>query len=262
MKPWPAFLAIALAACSDLGAEAFSSGNLSTVNPMRLALVEPRSNTTVKFLVPGSSGPPTVKSQIVEVPAKLAVYGVANPANDTLARVRFPILAVNNPYTKKTCVITGYNGSNGYYVTNASGNLQNYTFGSGIMWRESFIELPTVQGSVDTAIARFDTDFDAEKLMQIERQAVFSPDINLISAASDYYFSDEPGAGGGDAGAKIESLDLTDGVLRMDVRNPITKMPATFWVDLKAKKVIKSVVNGQEMDLTTGKPFAVPLKKN
>jgi len=262
MKPWLVFLVIALAACSALGAEASSSGNLSMVNPMRLALVEPWTNTTVKFLVPGSSGPPTVKSQIVEVPAKLAVYGVAEPTNSTLTRVRFPILAVNNPYTKKTCIITGYNSNNGYYVVNASGDLQNYTIGSGVMWRESFIEIPAVQGGMDAAIARFEADYDAGKLMQIERQAALALDINLKSAASAYYFSDVPGAGGGAVGAKTESLDLTDGVLRMDVRNPSTKIPATFWVDLKAKKVIKSVVNGQEMDLTTGKPFAVPLKKN
>jgi hypothetical protein len=49
------------------------------------------------------------------------------------------------------------------------------------------------------------------------------------------------------------------------IPNPVTKIPASFWIDLKAKKVIKSVVDGREMDLSavgTHKTYAVPLMKN
>jgi hypothetical protein len=39
------------------------------------------------------------------------------------------------------------------------------------------------------------------------------------------------------------------------------KFTGSFWIDLKEKKTIKSVVDGVEMDLNTGTPFPVPLRK-
>jgi hypothetical protein len=45
------------------------------------------------------------------------------------------------------------------------------------------------------------------------------------------------------------------------LHNPSTMKPAKFWIDLKAKKITKSVVNGQEMNLNTGMPYAIPLAK-
>ena len=219
--------------------------------------------------MPGSSGPPTVKSQIVEVPGKLGVYAIADPPNNTTAGIRITILAVDDPYTKKTCILDGpVNLNNGsrpifyqFYVSDGPG-LRGYGIGPSIDWRGSYLELPTAPGSMDRAIARFEAEFDGAKLLQIDKSVAFTNTVLFRSAAPFYYFSDAPSPGGAMVIPTTESLDLTDGVLRMDVRNPSTKIPATFWVDLKAKKVIKSVVNGQEMDLTTGKPFAVPLKKN
>jgi hypothetical protein len=44
----------------------------------------------------------------------------------------------------------------------------------------------------------------------------------------------------------------------------VTKIAASIWIDLKAKTVVKSVVDGQEMDVSavgTSKAYAVPSKK-
>jgi hypothetical protein len=59
----------------------------------------------------------------------------------------------------------------------------------------------------------------------------------------------------------VESIDATNGVLKLTIKSPLTKVMALIFIDLNANKVIKSVVDGQEMDLNAGKPFAVPRKK-
>ena len=61
--------------------------------------------------------------------------------------------------------------------------------------------------------------------------------------------------------AVVDSVDVTDDLMRLEIHNPKTMKPATFWIDLKARKITKSVVVGQEMELTPGASFAVPLKR-
>jgi hypothetical protein len=115
---------------------------------------------------------------------------------------------------------------------------------------------------VNIAIARFDTEFDGEKLWQIERAALLTNRIGFAPAVTVYYFSDAPSPGGGLPIPTTEAVELVDDLLRINLRNPVTQKTASIWVDLKNKKITKSVVDGQEMDLTTGKPYATPLKKN
>jgi hypothetical protein len=233
---------------------------------MKLSLLAPWSNTTAKFLVPGSSGSPAVKSRIVEVPARLGVYGMAHPADGRAVSMRFEVLALDDPYSKKTCIIFSDGpypsasdpGLAKFYISDNTG-LKLYSIFMDLFWQESFVELPTAPGSMDAAIARFETQFDWEKLTELERTMIFNNSIGLSPATSEDYFSDYPSPGNAIVGAKIEAVDLTDGVLRVDMRNPVTKIPAVFWIDLNAKKITESVVDGREMDLTTGEAFAVPL---
>jgi len=44
----------------------------------------------------------------------------------------------------------------------------------------------------------------------------------------------------------ITALDLTDGVLRLDLLSEGGKYKATFWIDLKAGLLLRSVVDGKE----------------
>ena len=60
----------------------------------------------------------------------------------------------------------------------------------------------------------------------------------------------------------IKAFDLTDSILRLDLVSEGGKFTGSFWIDLKAKKTIKSVVDGVEMDLNTGTIFPVPLRKH
>jgi hypothetical protein len=55
----------------------------------------------------------------------------------------------------------------------------------------------------------------------------------------------------------IRAIDFTDGILRLDMVSEGGKFTGSFWMDFKAKKVIRSVVDGQKMDLDPEKPWPV-----
>jgi hypothetical protein len=249
-----------------------SSATPSVPGATALSLSQPWRDVTIKLLIPGSSGPPFVKSIIVEVPAKIATYNRS-----------FFVLALDDPFTGETFVVNGYEnlhlndfipGRNSpvrdalgrkwprvdyFYFSSNSGPVLCYVGPGELSFGKTYDALPTAPGSVATAIARFESEYDADKL-----QAPLSEfnRISLMPVATQYFFSDVSAPGGGQPFPKIESLDLTDGILRLGIQNPETKGRATFWIDLKARKVIESVVDGQQMDLTTGKPYAVPLKSS
>ena len=60
---------------------------------------------------------------------------------------------------------------------------------------------------------------------------------------------------------EVVSVDFAGGFLRFDIRNPRTQANASIWVDLGNRRIVKSIVAGQEMDVTPGRPFAVPMAK-
>jgi len=238
-----------------------------TIPSMKLHLLTPWFTVNVKFLLVGRSTSPTTQSKILNVAGKMAVYNIPDQTNNTLARLKFTVLVIDDPIRKQTCVIAGNELSvksdsslQNFYVSNNSG-LKFYGANSGINWQESYLELPSASGSTDKAIARFEAEFDGNKLLQLDRIVAKYNRVNFDVAATPYYFSDSPNPGGMDIFMNIDTVDLTDEVMCIGMTNPNTKKQASFWVDLKASKVIKSKVDGVEMDLTTGRPFAVPQKK-
>jgi len=208
--------------------------------------------------VPGSTGPSAIKSKYEEIKVKRAVYEIVpNPIN---GHAEYSMLLIHDPYTKKKILIEG---DYTFYVSDNLG-MKGFWLGSGVLLSgDSFYELPETNQD-DTAIAHFEEDFKPEELRQEQIKRLSVNRMVLRDALSPYYTSDGPYAGGRLVMLQVEAVDLTDGILRLDIRNPVTKIPAIVWIDLKTKKVIKSVVNGQEMDLSSSEQngFSVPLKKN
>jgi hypothetical protein len=243
-----------------VSAQTAPSSNPAAGDAAKLSPYSPWADVKINLLIPGTSGPPYVKSKMVEVPARRAFY------------TRYDsYLAIDDPYTQKTYILNGYdvlpfhkNGIEEFYISQDSGPVFCWVNPGAIMFGWTYVELPTAPGSMAKAIAQFEAEYDRDKLDKFNREMIFEKfsAIDLKAAAPIFYFDDVPAPGCTTLPPDIESLDLMDGILHMNVRNPMTKIPATFWIDLKARKVIESVVDGQQMDLTTGKPFAVPLSKN
>jgi|SRR5665213_3246465 len=228
--------------------------NVSNPKSMKMKITEPWKDVTIKLIVAGSSGSRAAKSKTEEIKARRAVYEIM--PNPIKGRAEYSMLLIHDPYTKKQVFIEG---EYSFYVSDSSGMKGVFVASGVIMWSDSYLELPDTNLN-DTAIIQFEKNFDGEKLQLEQNKRLTVNRMGLNQVVSHWYFSMSPAPGGGIVDPQVETVDLTDGVLRLDIRNPATKIPASLWIDLKAKRVIKSVVNGQEMDIKTGKSFAVPLK--
>ncbi len=224
--------------------------------PTKLQLSGTWSNVTIKLVLPGSSNPP-VKCSVAEIPAQRAVYKVI-PKPPLPYWGEFSILAAHNPHSKKNCLIAA---DHAFYALGKSG-LTGYTvFTPGVYWSHSYLELPDSEGDLAAAIAKFEKEFDGRKLndglLQERHDRLGFQRVSPI-----FYFLETPIGGAKRVVMKVEAFEISDDILRLDLRNPATKAPATYWIDPQQRKVIKSVVDGVEMNVDTpGQPWADPLRK-
>jgi hypothetical protein len=234
----------------------------STANPMKLSITKSWSDATVQLLVAGTSKSPVKNGESILTPAKAATYSVTSSGSTKVARSLL-VSVFTDPYTKRTYIVRGASPGlkNIYYVSSSSGVLA-YEVGPGVLiWQDSYVSIAG-GGGQDIAIAQFEAQFDGKQLDDILINAGKNNRIPLQNTTPLFFFSDGPAPGGGLVIPVVDSVDLTDDIMHLVLHNPKTTKSATFWIDLKAKKVVRSVVDGQEMDLTTGKSFAVPLKKS
>jgi hypothetical protein len=95
-----------------------------------------------------------------------------------------------------------------------------------------------------------------EKLVQADQK--FSH-ISLVNGAPFEFFTANSLGGSQPGFPTITSAVLNDGMLQIDLTSSGGVYKGRFWIDLHARKLIRSVVNGQEMDIT--KMFGgVPVK--
>jgi hypothetical protein len=119
--------------------------------------------------------------------------------------------------------------------------------------------MPESAGGADIAFARFESEYNDWNDDVFEDKSASI--IDLETSVPSKFFSSRY-APSAPAEATITGINLVDEILHLDLLSDGGKFKASLWIDLKAKKVIKSVVDGQEMDVNTGKALAVPLKKN
>jgi hypothetical protein len=226
--------------------------------PVKPIIIRPWTDTTITLVVPGSSGPPATKCVTETVTVRRAIYQVVpKPDPGSFVPEAFSILEFDDPSTKKRCFI---DGEHSFFVSDPSG-MKGFTVGPGVLnWTSSYLEVPDTNSS-SAAIAQFEREFNTDKLSQELRKRISPNRIVLRQAVPQFYFSDGPAPGGALVIPLVEAIDLTDGILRLDIRNPNTQKSGSIWIDLTAKRTRRSIVDGQEMDLNTGKPFALPLKK-
>jgi hypothetical protein len=189
--------------------------------------------------------------------AKAVVYKVI-PSPPQPYWDQFSVLAVHDPYSKKYCLIAA---GHTFYALGKS-HMTGYTvFTPGIYWSPSYLEMPETEGDLAVAIAKFEKEFDGRKLnddlLQERRDRV-----GFQKASPIFYFLAKPVGGADRVVMKVDGYEIMDDIVRVDLRNPSTRAPASYWVDPRQRKVIKSVVDGQEMNVDTpNQPWADPLTK-
>lgn len=224
-------------------------GDLPNSKLMKLKMTNIWQDVAVDLIVPGSTSTLSAKKTTSQkIYGKRTEYrGVAFPRGHSLA-------AISDPNTKKTYIIRG---DQDFYISDKSGMIGCRQLMGTFIWIKSYFEIPTASGKEEAAISQFVSEFDDEKLSQ-EDNKFFR--VLLMNAAPVAFFTAGSRGGSQPGTQTIKAIDVTDGILRLDLLSEGGKFTGSFWIDLKKQKIIKSIIDGQEMDLNTGTPFAVPLK--
>ena len=228
---------------------------------MKILPIETWKEQTILLVQPGSTATPTMPCQTREVSALRNVYETVPKRKLAGIGDKFSILVVQDPFKKQKVFVEG---EHNFYISQKSG-LTGMTIGPGVLvWSESYYTVPESE-STNTAIEEFQRKFDVQEVETAWKQRGTVNGISFGQALPRFYLSDAPIPGTGVVLPKIEGVDLTDNVLRLDIRNPVRNIPATIWIDLQNKKPIKSIVDGKEMDLSavgTNRTYAIPLNSN
>jgi hypothetical protein len=234
------------------------SQSITSTNSMNINIIEPWKPVTVKLMEPDSTNSTVGQYKIGNIAANVANYKFSNRPKSGVAALsgKFPILKIHIPSSRKICFI---DPEHTFYIFDGK-EIKGYTIGPGVLiWSSGYLASAESEGDA-AAIAHFESSFNSKML----NDAWGKRDTNRIGlreATPQFYFSDGLYPGGATPTPEVIAIGMTNDILHLDIQNEKTKIPASLWIDLKAKKVIKSVVDGQEMDLNSGKPFAVPKKK-
>ena len=234
------------------------SQTITNRNSRDIEIIEPWKPVTIKLMRPDSAYSTGGQYKISEIKASVADYKFNDKPQSGIAASldKFPILKIDFSDSKKIYFV---DPEHTFYVFDGS-DLKGYTIGPGVLiWSSSYLAVAETEGD-DAAVARFEKSFNSQKLNdEWDRRRLNR--INLSQAASRFYFSDGPYPGGGTPMPELVEVGMTNNVLLLDIQNPATKIVGDFWINLKEKEVTKSVVDGQEMNLNTGKSFASPFNK-
>jgi hypothetical protein len=197
----------------------------------------------------------------VAVPARYEQYTVKDRAGSDILP-DFDVVALSNPYANAVCIARAEPSrfNNMFYVSSKTGVVAYDVLGGGIIWENNYLSIPNAQTDLNTAIAQFEANFDGKKFSENFLAAAEKNAIGIGIAAPMDWFSDAPSPGGAMVIPVVDAVEITDDTLQLVIHNPSTMKVATFWINLKTKKVTKSIVDGQEMVISTGRaPFATPL---
>jgi hypothetical protein len=227
----------------------FGSGNPQGGVVISPAIIEDWKAENIMLLVPGNSA---LHSRCVTnvIPVRRAIFD-----SGKVAFGPFSILEVHDSNAKQFYLI---DGNHSFYVSGRD-NLTGFTVGPGVLvWSTNYLRLPD-SSSTYSLISLFEEQFDGDKIRQ-ESLKRLNDRISLQPAVPRFWFSDGPNPGGASVRLDIKSVEVNDAVMRLEIRNPSTRKSATIWLDLHGKKVLRSIVDGQEMDV--GENFATPSRTN
>ena len=242
-------------------------------------LIENWNDRSVTLIVPGSSGPIQSTDRVEQVIVKSATYKVFGfEPEPIILRPPVEITAIRNPLNGRVCFI----GTMDYYLADKTGMMGFSDPASGrLYFIHSFLEMPEAAGGLESAIKQFEEQPDLSRgyqrvLSSNDPSKPFCPGL-LTSAPETFFVADQSDA----TDTQLESISVIDNIMRLDIASihakghyvtllsdlnntnfHITNIPFTnhgsFLIDLNAKKVVKSVIDGQEMDLNTEAAYPKP----
>jgi Leucine Rich repeat len=156
-----------------------------------------------------------------------------------------PILLslISDPRTKSSYIVRG---EKPFYLTDPSDMLAGMLGSSELILTRSFFKVSTPPDGDAGVIRRFAAEIDDQKL---QRENAPSRDIRIGLAqnvpfqfwTADSGPSSQPGL------PTITAVNTNSGLLRLDLLSPLGKYKGTFWIDIPAAKVVRTVIDGKEV---------------
>jgi hypothetical protein len=224
---------------------------------MRQYLTIVKSDAVAQVIIPGTAGPRAVPSSIIQAPAPEMVY---LHATDNIPRV--PLMVVRDPSTGNFTI----NLKSDFYIAGVDGLTGCSLLACDLFISKPLMVIPGSPWNSITAVTQFTALWSEEKLVR-QLDAGFEPPfpgkVFLREAANQGFFQGDSDPNSQQlAAATLKSYSVIDGILQLELSSPKNVFVGDFWIDLKTMKVIKSTIDGQAMDLSTGGPYAVPMKQN
>src|SRR5262249_42898779 len=113
-----------------------------------------------------------------------------------------------------------------------------------ILWNGSYVRVPT--STAASVVRQFATTFNNDKLTEAAHKI---SQMDIRSAAPLWFFTNGRGSSQGFA-PEVTSVEVVGQLMRLDLRNLPSKTAGTLWIDRQERKLVRSVVDGQEMDIT------------
>lgn len=160
-------------------------------------------------------------------------------------------LVVNNPIDKKTYITPGIYD---IYIFNKNDVLAcNMSVGGSFYIVKSLF---CAVGSIDQVVDNF---LSSICIKDINKKLLSTPKIDLASAAPSLFFTAGSTGGSRPVIPTINSFEIENNILKINILSDGNVFSGDFWIDIKNNKIIRSVIDGVEMKLNTGKMFASPI---
>jgi len=184
---------------------------------------------TAKFVVPAMPGR---VSTTTNVRVKTIIYRTASAGDLRLT-------AISDPHTKYTYVVRG---AQTFYVSDDADMIVCLVGSGSLEVRGSLFRTITSDEGDAPALARFATEVDDYRLLAEDGRVVR---IDLTPGVPSRFWTG--GATPERTAPLVSAIHVSRGLLRLDVMGDTGGSKATFWVDLKEMKLLKTAVDGKEV---------------
>lgn len=238
------YLALALAGCVGKQIN----------NPSKLNAMESNDNNSskpvvVKLITLGSARADIKKSTIENVTARLVAF--------RSRRDNYLMLRIQNPYTGKINFFP--DGCDFLIADSGVITWVRLDLGGSLSLAKSFFT--TSDAEEETSIAQFRAKVGGDTSDWLLQYNVDMVSLIDLSHAAPFVFFTAGSLGGSQPGqAKITGIETIDKTLRLDLLSDGDVFNGTFWIDIENKKVVKSIVDGQEMEIRPGQIYSTPKK--
>ncbi len=224
----------------------FPAAPVTATGPKAAVATIGAKTLSFKLAVSGSTNSPVRKSETLEVSAQEVTYKTQGTPMKS-----YVFYAMRNPVALTNVIVPPAD----FYIAASSDMIAVSSLFGSISLSKSYSAVPESTGDIKKTIGQFSDLLDDKT---IESKTNNKASVSLKAAANYEFFTANSAGGSQLASATISGFDVTDDVLRLDLLSPGGKFKGSFWIDLKASKVLRSMIDGQEMDITGNKGFAVP----